>query len=68
MNQPLVVLVCRELEICLPLSLIPDLYLLLELLTNLYKAQCYQEIFAVDEESRTALCYEMKERSSNGRH
>jgi hypothetical protein len=28
-----------------------------------YKAQCHQKIFAVGEESRSALCYEMQERS-----
>jgi hypothetical protein len=32
-----------------------------------YKAQCHQEIFAVDEESRSAFCYEMQERANNDR-
>jgi hypothetical protein len=33
-----------------------------------YKAQCHQEIFAVDEESRSAFCYEMQERANNDGH
>jgi hypothetical protein len=32
-----------------------------------YKAQCYQKIFAVDEESRSPFCYEMQERANNDR-
>jgi hypothetical protein len=33
-----------------------------------YKAQYYQEIFAVGEESRSAFCYEMQERTNNNYH
>ncbi|XP_031329394.1 uncharacterized protein LOC116181049 [Photinus pyralis] len=32
-----------------------------------YKPQCHQEIFYVDEESRSAFCYEIQERANNDR-
>jgi hypothetical protein len=32
-----------------------------------YKAQCHQEIFAVDKKRRNAFCYEMQERVNNDR-
>jgi glycyl-tRNA synthetase alpha subunit len=30
-----------------------------------YKAQAYEEIFGVNEENRSAFCYEMQERANN---
>jgi hypothetical protein len=30
--------------------------------------QCHQEIFGVDEESRSALCYKMQESTDKDRH
>jgi hypothetical protein len=32
-----------------------------------YKTQCHQQIFAVDEESKSEICYEMQERANDRR-
>lgn len=32
-----------------------------------YMSQCHQEIFAVDDERRSAFCYDMQERAKNER-
>jgi hypothetical protein len=32
-----------------------------------YKTQCYQQIFAVDEESKSKTCYEIQERANDRR-